>query len=74
MYWRQGDLTALRHGDWKILRMGKRSKVGDAKWELKHLSSDLSEESNWVESEPLILRDLIERWETMDQEMVDPLF
>lgn len=74
MYWRQGGRTALRHGDWKILRMGKRSKVGDAKWELYDLSSDLSEERNLAESKPLILRDLIERWETMDQEMVDPLF
>ena len=64
----------MRHGDWKIVRMGKRLQVGRAKWELYDLSNDISEQTNLAGVHPEILAELISRWNEMNSEMVDPLF
>ena len=74
LFWRQGGKTAMRHGDWKIVRMGKRLEAGRAKWELYDLSKDVSEQTNLAKANPKILGDLISRWEKMNTEMVEPLF
>ena len=74
LFWRQGGRTALRHGDWKIVRMGNRKQPAAAKWELYHLEDDLSETKNLAGTEPQRLQDLIKRWQDLNQEMVPPLF
>ena len=74
LYWRQGGKAAMRHGDWKIVRMGKRLQAGRAKWELYDLSKDISEQTNLAGVHPEILAELISRWNEMNSEMVDPLF
>ena len=74
LFWRQGGKTALRHGDWKLVRMGKRLVAGKANWELYDLSKDLSEENNLAASQPERLAKLIEIWETQNSEMSEPLF
>ena len=74
LFWRQGGKTALRHGDWKLLRMGKRLKAGNANWELYDLSKDISEETNLAESNPDRVKELHAIWEKMNGEMSDPLF
>ena len=74
LYWRQGGKTALRHGDWKLLRMGKRLDPGNARWELYDLSKDISEKQNLATSHPERLSELIERWQKMNAEMSDRLF
>lgn len=74
LYWRQGGKAAMRHGDWKIVRMGKRLQAGRAKWELYDLSKDVSEQTNLAGVHPEILAELISRWNEMNSEMVDPLF
>ena len=74
LYWRQGGKAAMRHGDWKIVRMGKRLQAGRAKWELYDLSKDISEQTNLAGVHPEILAELISRWNEMSSEMVDPLF
>jgi arylsulfatase B len=74
LYWRQGGKTALRHGDWKLVRMGKRLESGKAKWELYDLSKDISEEKNLATSHPERLSELVELWESMNGEMSEPLF
>ena len=74
LFWRQGGKTALRHGDWKLLRMGGRFEPGKAKWELYDLSKDLSEENNLAVTEPERLAELIEIWEAHNSEMSEPLF
>lgn len=74
LFWRQGGKTAIRHGDWKLVRMGKRKIVGKAKWELYDLSNDISEETNLAKSHPERLTELVKRWEQMNAEMVEPLF
>jgi arylsulfatase B len=74
LYWRQGGKAGLRHGDWKIVRMGKRNEFGKSKWELYDLSKDISEENNLAQSNPERLKELIGIWETMNDEMSEPLF
>ncbi|MGI9495033.1 MAG: sulfatase [Mariniblastus sp.] len=74
LYWRQGGKAAMRHGDWKIVRMGKRLQAGRAKWELYDLSKDVSEQTNLAGVHPEILAELISRWNEMNSEMVEPLF
>ena len=74
LYWRQGGKTALRDGDWKLVRMGKRLEPGNAKWELYDLSKDISEETNLATSHPERLTGLVEKWEKLNREMSKPLF
>ncbi len=74
LFWRQGGKTAIRHGNWKLLRMGGKKKAGTAGWELYDLSKDVSETDNLVKDHPDLLEQLIERWQTMNNEMSDPLF
>jgi len=74
LFWRQGGKTALRHGDWKLVRMGKRLVAGKANWELYDLSKDISEENNLAASEPERLAELVEIWEKQNSEMSEPLF
>ena len=74
LYWRQGGKAGLRHGDWKIVRMGRRNEFGPSKWELYDLSEDISEEKNLAQSNPEQLEELIKIWETMNDEMSEPLF
>ncbi|TWT81341.1 Arylsulfatase [Planctomycetes bacterium CA13] len=74
LFWRQGGKTAIRHGDWKLVRMGKRFEPGKAKWELYDLSKDISEEINLAKSHPERLVELVKLWEQMNGEMVEPLF
>lgn len=74
LFWRQGGKAALRHGDWKLVRMGGRKVPGKAQWELYDLSKDLSEETNLAKSNPERLTELVEMWEKMNGEMSEPLF
>ena len=74
LFWRQGGRYGLRHGDWKIVRMGGRKSPGKSKWELYDLSKDLSEETNLAQSKPERLTELVELWEKMNSEMAEPLF
>ena len=71
LYWRQGGKTALRHGDWKLVRMGKRFEPGNAKWELYDLSKDISEERNLATSHPERLTELVEQWEKMYAQLAE---
>jgi len=74
LFWRQGGKTALRHGDWKLVRMGRRLQAGKVKWELYDLSKDISEETNLAETNPERLAELVAIWEKMNGEMREPLF
>ena len=74
LFWRQGGKYGLRHGDWKIVRMGGRKSPGKSQWELYDLSEDLSEDTNLAQSKPERLTELVERWEKMNSEMAEPLF
>ncbi len=74
LFWRQGGRAALRHGNWKLVRMGRRLSPGKAEWELYDLSSDISEKKNLAASKPARLTELVQRWDEMNKEMREPLF
>lgn len=74
LFWRQGGKTAIRQGDWKLLRMDKRSGPGNSNWELYDLSKDVSEKTNLATTYPQRLAELIALWEKVNSEMSEPLF
>ena len=74
LFWRQGGKAAMRHGDWKLVRMGGKSRAGNAPWELYDLSTDISEADNLAKTHPDVLQQLIDRWETLNSQMSEPLF
>jgi arylsulfatase A-like enzyme len=74
LFWRQGGKTSLRYCDWKLVRMGKKFQAGKAQWELYDLSKDLSEETNLAKTQPQRLNKLVEMWEKLNGEMMEPLF
>jgi arylsulfatase A-like enzyme len=71
LFWRIGTRTALRVGDWKILRQTKRAK---GSWELYDLAEDLGEKRNLASKQPAKLAELKSAWETMNAEMTDPVW
>ena len=74
LFWRQGGRSGLRHGNWKLVRMGSRKTARDAKWELFDLSTDISEERDLSKTHPQRVVELVEVWEKMNREMSEPLF
>ena len=74
LFWRQGGKTALRHGDWKLVRLGKRLEASNDKWELYDLSKDLSETNDLAATEPERLAELTKIWEKRNAKMSKPLF
>lgn len=74
LYWRQGTRAALRHRDWKLVRMNKSSTSDTHGWELYDLSRDLSETSNLAMRRAETLASMIQRWEAIDQQMRAALF
>lgn len=76
LYWRLGGKSALRAGDWKIVRNparneGRRSPVP---WELYNLATDISESTDLAAEEPARLRELVKTWEQLDGEMQEPFW
>ncbi|MBJ07162.1 MAG: N-acetylgalactosamine-4-sulfatase [Verrucomicrobiaceae bacterium] len=74
LYWRQGGKAALRHGDWKIVRMGQQFFPGNAKWELYDLSRDIAEGNDLAASDPERVTALVRIWKKLDGEMREPAF
>lgn len=74
LFWRQGGRCGLRHGDWKLVRMGGRKSPNEAKWELYDLATDLTEQKDLASSHPDQLSELVKIWEQMNHEMSEPLF
>jgi len=74
LFWRQGGKSGLRHGDWKLVRMGGQKNPGNSPWQLYDLSTDLSETTDLARSKPVILGQLVSRWERLNLEMSEPLF
>ncbi len=73
LYWRMRDKTALRQGDWKIVRnpVGGKSSPPFELYDLKH---DLGESHNLAESQPEKLKQLTSLWKQLDQQMIPPIW
>ena len=72
LFWRLGRRTAIRSGDWKLLRNPGRNQSAD--WQLYDLSVDISEEKNLAQSMPGKLVELQSVWEKWNDEMIDPVW
>lgn len=68
-YWRVGPQAALRAGDWKIFR-GR----GESKWQLYHLSDDISEEHDVSAANSAKVAELEAVWRALDREMIEALW
>lgn len=71
LYWRVGRQAALRKGNWKILRTeGK----GGSSWQLFNLADDPGESNDLSREKTDLVGELAREWESLDAEMVEPLF
>jgi arylsulfatase B len=73
LYWRMGRRTALRCGDWKIVR-NRRGAASGRDFELYNLASDIGETKNLAKLRPEKLRELKDAWEETDRQMVNPVW
>jgi arylsulfatase B len=73
LYWRVGAKSALRAGDWKLVRETRRGKAADA-WELYDLTRDAGEAKNLAAAEPERVRELEAAWRELDKKMIAPLW
>jgi len=71
-YWRQGNKTALRQGDWKLVNM--RAKLKQPRWELYHLGKDPFEKTDLAQQQVEKRRELESLWKTLNAEMKQALF
>ncbi|MCO6458154.1 MAG: sulfatase [Pirellulaceae bacterium] len=73
LFWRVGARHALRHGDWKLVRHGS---SGDPPpdWELYDLAGDAGESRDLARQRPDVVRELAERWQELNAQMVEPLW
>ena len=69
LFWRQGAKTALRKGDWKLVRHH-----GNGRWELYDLAGDQEESTDLAGLHPEILGDLLKAWEALNGQMMKPIF
>ena len=69
VYWRMpGGKMALRSGNWKIVRPAAKEAI-----ELYHLAGDVGETRNLVSEHPEKMKELINQWNAIDDEMADPI-
>jgi arylsulfatase A-like enzyme len=69
LFWRQGEKTALRMGDWKIVYH-----PGRQEWELYNLAADLAESDDLTHRFPEKAEALIQEWEALNGQMMKPFF
>ena len=72
LYWRLNQRTAVRVGDWKLLKNPQRGKK--TKWELYNLAEDISESNNLADDQPDKVAELTAEWIRYDQQMIDPIW
>ena len=72
LFWREGGNSALRFGDWKIVRIDRRN--ADAAWQLYDLAADPQESTNLAGGHASQLQQLLFEWQRLNGQMVPPLF
>jgi arylsulfatase B len=72
LFWRMGTRAAMRHGDWKIVRHGRRGMVEG--WQLFHLADDVSESNDLAGSLPARVNDLETRWQQWNGKQMPALW
>lgn len=72
-FWRLGQKTAIRHGDWKLLSQGS-GRATERKWELYDLSRDIGEARDLADREPDRVRELEAEWQRLNSQMIPPVW
>lgn len=70
LFWRMGNKSALRQGDWKIVRHGSRA-GGDGSWQLFQMA-DVGETTDLAARQPARLAELQSAWQQLNDQMVEP--
>lgn len=73
LFWRLGQRTAIRVGDWKLLKNSPGRSNDDA-WELYNLAQDISETRDLAAREPQRLQHLKAEWQRFNAQMIDPVW
>ena len=71
LFWRMGRATALRNGDWKIVRQGSRAQP-DTPFELYNVERDPGETVDLAKEKPEMLARLRKDLDALNSEMVAP--
>ncbi len=71
LFWRQHRRTAIRVGDWKLVR--NPSRTSNADWHLFDLTRDIGEANDLASREPDRLQDLLAQWKKLNAQMKPPL-
>ena len=82
LYWRLGGMMAIRHGDWKLVktRAGALVDTDPAALsdltgaELYNLADDIGESKNLAAARPEKAKELGDRWQRWNKELVKPLW
>lgn len=69
LFWRMNQRTAVRVGDWKLLRNPRR---GDSGWHLYNLAEDLSEANDLSGTNSQKMTELTSVWKALNGQMVEP--
>ncbi|MBA62497.1 MAG: N-acetylgalactosamine-4-sulfatase [Planctomycetaceae bacterium] len=72
LFWRVGKKRAIRAGDWKALL--ETGRLGSPNWQLYNLKEDMEEKNDLAILKPDILESLQQQWNTLNTEMIDPIF
>ena len=67
LFWRVGRKNALRHGDWKAIRVG-------GSWQLYDLTHDVSETTDLAAQNAARVQELSAIWEKWNGEQIEPLW
>ncbi len=70
LFWRMSRRTAVRVGDWKLVRNPGRGSSSD--WRLYNLADDIGESNDLAERRPEKLKELQDIWARLNDEMIDP--
>ncbi len=72
LFWRLKNRTAIRVGDWKLLRNPARGASAD--WQLYNLKKDVSETTDLASTNPERLHKLRTQWASLNAEMIEPIW
>jgi arylsulfatase B len=72
LFWRMGKRTAVRVGDWKLLRNPGRDSGGE--WQLYDLAEDVAETKNLASTRRDKVESLSEVWKGMNSQMSEPFW
>jgi arylsulfatase A-like enzyme len=69
LFWRMGQRTAVRVGNWKLLRNRRR---GQLQWQLYNLADNLAEQNDRGLQDADKVTELKRVWEELNAQMVQP--